>query len=359
MRVRHAARVLLALALCACQDTAPYYTPTIASPTYPDAQGHRPIVAIDKTHNNLHTMMTAYKGFKKLLTADGVDVRAFSTAFRPATCAPGSPGPCAYAAALQQIDILVIANPRIAVSADEASLIASWVSLGGSLLLVADHAPYPSYISELASELDLEWRSETAWFDYFTPADGSLETNHPVTLGSSTAEEIHAVLTFTGSLLRSTVSASERVSILTFPAGATYTDANNGDQSAEGWSQGLVMPFGMGRVYVSGEAAMFTAQRIVPGFLDMTETIEEVCGNPELTLAACVDQTCPGAEPACLQAFCPIGYSEAACTQFVGDRLAYEADPNLPKPAFYLGMQVTPYNEQFLLNIIHHLDHQI
>ena len=104
---------------------------------------------------------------------------------------------------------------------------------------------------------------------------------------------------------------------------------------------------------------MFTAQRIVPGFLDMTETIEEVCGNPELTLSACVDQTCPGAEPACLQAFCPIGYSEAACTQFVGDRLAYEANPNLPKPAFYLGMQVTPYNEQFLLNIIHYLDHQI
>jgi len=54
-------------------------------------------------------------------------------------------------------------------------------------------------------------------------------------------------------------------SLLTLPAGALFTDAQRRPFDDAGYSQGMAFESGTGRVFVSGEAAMFSAQIAVGG----------------------------------------------------------------------------------------------
>ena len=54
-------------------------------------------------------------------------------------------------------------------------------------------------------------------------------------------------------------------SLLTLPAGALFTDAQRRSFDGAGYSQGMAFESGTGRVFVSGEAAMFSAQIAVGG----------------------------------------------------------------------------------------------
>jgi len=96
-----------------------------------------PRVGIDAGHKNFHTRDGRYKPFADLLEADGYTVSA---------------APKFDAVALKGIDILVIANavgaPKDgqhmgpAFSPEECDAVHDWVRGGGSLMLIADHAPW-------------------------------------------------------------------------------------------------------------------------------------------------------------------------------------------------------------------------
>ena len=95
---------------------------------------------------------------------------------------------------------------------------------------------------------------------------------HPIVDGRGSSERVNQVLTFTGQALH----ADSATAFLVFSPSAVARPANpvverrGGDvivnvgygdaTGATGWSQGLALEYGKGRVVVLGEAAMLTAR---------------------------------------------------------------------------------------------------
>ena len=210
-------------------------------------------------------------------------------------------------------------------------------------MLIADHTPFPPFIAELATFLQIDWRdADSIAFDDFSAVDGTLEPSHPITQGAGPAEVIPSVRSFRGSALQY-LGEQPATSLLTFPAGVTYVDPATQVLSAAGLSRGLALEFGAGRVYASTEAAMFTAQVVSLGGFDI----------PSL---------CPQGVPLdeCMLELCMTSMTEQECLEAAADapEMMAVVDPNQPAPQdpMPVGMQVTPHNEQFLLNIMHWLD---
>ena len=230
-----------------------------------------PRVLIDEAHFNFHTASGRYKPFADLLTNDGYVV------------APGKEPFTAQS--LNGFDVMVIANAGAAAAnaADqtkpaftqaECDAMREWVRNGGALLLIADHAPAGPAAAILGSAFGVDMSKgftgdplnyehvalDSSWIR-FSRANGNLG-DHAITRGRSATERITSVLSFTGQSLK---GPKESTAILKLSAQAfDVDDPNNPDKakvtSAAGRVQALAMPFGKGRLVVSGEAAMFSAQ---------------------------------------------------------------------------------------------------
>ena len=263
------------------QPPDPSYNPILATPAYGARSG--PLVAVDSSHENFHEISGRYRGFYELLTADGYDVYDFGVPF-VGGCASDLAG-CAYFRALRQVDTFVIANAQTGISAEEAWVIAGWLrgELGcesgcapRQLFLIADHQEtydFPLHIAELSQRLGLHWPNGNVTERTFTPtlpigsnpqATGWLNTAHPIAQGRpGRNEDVVSVKTFRGSGLIEGTPQPGGVSLLTLPQGSFYTDGDRRRFDGAGYSQGLAFASGTGRVYASGEAAMFTAQSAV------------------------------------------------------------------------------------------------
>ena len=261
------------------QQSDPSYKPVLATPEYAPRSG--PLVAVDSTHDNYHVISGRYQGFYKLLTADGYDVLDFGVPF-VAGCS-SHPASCAYLQALKQVDTFVIANARLDVSAEEAEVLVGWLrgELGcergcapRQLFLIADHQTndfnFPLHIAELSQRLGLDWPNNNVSERTFTPTlppdydpstTGLLNTAHPIVQGRpGLDEDVVAVTTFKGSGFIAGSPPPGGVSLLTLPQGAVFSDDAHHGFDAAGYSQGMALEVGTGRVYASGEAAMFSAQ---------------------------------------------------------------------------------------------------
>ncbi|MGQ0714649.1 MAG: DUF4350 domain-containing protein [Gemmatimonadaceae bacterium] len=127
-------------------DTA--FNPRIAQPSY--AEGRGPVILIDEAHENFHTAGGRYLAFARLLRRDGYVVRPNTVRLTRA--------------ALEGARVLVIANALhernrddwdlptpSAFTAEEVAAMREWVAGGGSLLLIADHMPFPGAVDHLAA----------------------------------------------------------------------------------------------------------------------------------------------------------------------------------------------------------------
>lgn len=290
-------------------DTA--WVPSVARPAY---DGSGPRVGIDQAHRNFHTATGNYRPFAALLRRDGYRVSASTQPFTRAS--------------LSAFDVLVIANARggddaetvsaAAFTAEERAALREWVRGGGSLLLIADHAPFGAAAEALSMEFGVgmskgftrdtaaglsDRRSDS--FLRFTRENGLLG-RHPILEGRGAGERVGVVMTFTGqslsipagaaALLRLSPTAEDRVpptpaelrelaaqqqrviDSLTAAArgGGARDTATRAVQlrpaaeprytSAAGRAQGVAFAFGAGRVVVLAEAGMFSAQLIqLPG----------------------------------------------------------------------------------------------
>jgi hypothetical protein len=270
--------VLLALLYCSVAQAAPAgqapdsrYDPQVDDPAYLPGEGL--VIRLDTLHDNSHIIgedvagdRGTYWGFKLLLEADNNDVWDLDLAQGYVTGCIDDIDNCAYYQALAGIDVLVIVAPTEPIGAEEAALIAGWVSgeLDGclncsrSLFLIADHPPY-SAVDELSDALGLVWRHEHSPEDLLfvrepDPAtQGELDTSHVVTEGRDATEVVTRVKTFKGSYFK---EASEPLTggvpilrglSLPEPDGTEYY-------------HGMLFRHGGGSVYASAEAAMFTAQ---------------------------------------------------------------------------------------------------
>jgi hypothetical protein len=260
------------------------YEPFVAAPAF-SGRG-RPEVLIDEAHYNVHTMGGSYAPFAQLLRRDGYWVRRIGVPHSAEALRSQAntrrvlviANPLGWRGALQaalgrgRLERLVRLRPD-GISPGERAAIDAWVRGGGSLLLVADHAPAGEAARALAAVFGVEmtnwWAEDYAHHDTTTvnpgflvfSRDNGLLGPHPIIEGRDESEAVARVMTFTGQALRLPPRA---VSLLTLaPTAREYPYRRSREhegRSAAGLSQAVALEHGAGRVVVLGEAAMITAQ---------------------------------------------------------------------------------------------------
>lgn len=251
-----------------------------------------PTVVIDEAHDNFHTAGGQYKPFADLLIADGYRVIGSLRKFDTGT--------------LAGVDVLVIANARNltallagdlskpAFTEHECDVLRDWVRAGGSLLLIADHAPYGNASENLSQRVGVTmskgWTFDqasaggiTTQLD-FTRENGLLG-DHVILRGREPSEQVTHVRSFTGQFLGVPTDAAVLMRLsATARDAAKPTDLDAEDaasRSAEasarglrsspaaGRAQGIAMKFGKGKLVVLGEAGLLSAQ--IVRYADGTE----------------------------------------------------------------------------------------
>jgi hypothetical protein len=247
------------------------WSPTVSKPEFP--QGDGPVVLVDAAHGNFHTIDGRYSAFAELLELDGYRVRSASSEVSDEV--------------LSSASIFVISNAIYggddaewslptapAFSAEEIKDLVDWVETGGSLLLIADHMPFPGATADLADEFGVLFLNGFALRSFdeggvlsFTRSAGSL-ADHAITRGRSASEKVGSIRSFTGQAFRFVGPVQPLMHMpddwrVYLPIEAWEHSENTPSVSTRGLIQGGVLRFGSGRVAVFGEAAMFTAQSSV------------------------------------------------------------------------------------------------
>lgn len=141
-------------ALYAQQVPDTTFRPPIEKPAFPPGKGPR--VLVDEAHFNFHTASGRYQPFAELLRRDGYVVAGSAAKFTPET--------------LQGAKVLVISNALheknqsnwdpphpSSFTSQEIEVVRSWVSSGGSLLLIADHMPFAGAAGELGKTFGIRY----------------------------------------------------------------------------------------------------------------------------------------------------------------------------------------------------------
>ncbi len=190
-------------------------------------------------------------------------------------------------------------EPPSAFSDEEIEAVRIWVENGGSLLVIADHAPLGGGSSKLASAFGFTYlnghtgedRSAAAGYAKlsltYMPQVGL--GDHVINKGATGRRPINRFHTFGG---QSFIPPAEAVSLLTLPQGWSawfvYDIAANlqspQKMDASGMSQGAVLEFGKGRVAVFSEAGAFSAQ-LLPDGSHVGFNTELGKENPEFALS--------------------------------------------------------------------------
>jgi len=152
-----------------------------------------------------------------------------------------------------------------AFSESEIEAVTDWVRKGGSLLLLTDHDPFGKPSRSLAQSLGVEFtfdvvivpelndpREPDAARLVFTKSAGLIEA-HEITKG------VERVITYGGQGIgRTGADTADLLKIL--PSVQTLEGKSVLFRESGAWAQLIAFPFGKGRVVVSGETALFTAQ---------------------------------------------------------------------------------------------------
>ncbi len=247
------------------------WTPSVARPEF--SRGEGPVVLVDAAHGNFHTIDGRYAAFAELLALDGYQVRSADSAVSEDLLKSASIFVISNAiAGCDDAEWTLPAEP--AFTKEEIEHIVSWVEAGGSLLLIADHMPFPGATADLADAFGIVFLNGFAMKSLdeggsmrFTRSSGSL-ADHAITRGRSAAERIESVRSFTGQAFRIVGPAQALMSVpddwrVYLPTEAWEHSESTPSVSARGLVQGAVLRIGSGRVAVFGEAAMFTAQTSV------------------------------------------------------------------------------------------------
>jgi hypothetical protein len=248
------------------QMADPDFNTSVSKPAY---KKRGPKILFDEAHNNFHTSNGRYKPFAALITSDGYQVVPNKQQFASDS--------------LKSYRVLVISNAlgspamdapsasNAAFTEAECDAVRDWVASGGSLLLIADHAPMGAANQVLAKRFAVDMskmftvdqknydtESGNPGFIVYTRESGRL-ADHPVTRGRNESERINKIIAFTGQSLKGPPN-----SVAFMKLADTAMDAMPGGNtkpvSAAGRAQGIAMNFGKGRVIILGEAGMLSAQ---------------------------------------------------------------------------------------------------
>ena len=258
--------VIASASIRAQQVADPDFNPRIDNPGYKAERG--PVVMLDEAHFNFHTADGRYKPFADLLRRDGYRVLPNRSKFSKESLKDCKILVIANALAERNREEWTLPNPS-AFTDEEVASVRDWVRDGGSLLLIADHMPFPGAAEKLAAAFGVKWSNGYTIEPgangpmVFKRSDGSL-ADHPITNGRDRSERVDSIASFTGSAFQAEGAAplltlkGNAVSFMTTVAGQFKPDTPKID--VKNWQQGAALRFGKGRVALFGEAAMFSAQ---------------------------------------------------------------------------------------------------
>lgn len=262
---------LLLLSGCAgnqsIQQKADNWTATMSTPQFTADTGPR--VLVDAAHGNFHKIDGRFAAFGALLRADGYRVGSADQPISPELLSAADVFVIANAVKGGENAQWVLPTPP-AFEPEEVTALVEWVHHGGSLLLIADHMPFPGSVAALADAFGIAFRNGYAIKSIseggtviFTRSGGLAD--HAITRGRNTAEQITALKTFTGQAFSAVVPVEPLLRMpddwaVFFPQEAGKFTSTTPSESTRGLLQAAVLRHGQGRVAVFGEAAMFTAQ---------------------------------------------------------------------------------------------------
>jgi hypothetical protein len=258
--------ILVGPASPAQQIADPGFKAVVENPAYTKSF---PRVLFDEGHNNFNARMGRYKPFADLIELDGYQIVLGRKVLNKASLETFRILIVADALGAEDVDDEGAGNPAFA--DNECDAVRDWVKSGGSLLLIADQAPFGSAAEILAKRFSVDMSKGTtrdpvnhvresndqSWIIY--SRENKLLLDHPITAGRNDAEKIGRVIAFAGQSLKGPEGSSEFLKL-----GATAVDiapsAPDKEVSAAGRAQGIAFKFGKGRVVVVGEASMLSAQ---------------------------------------------------------------------------------------------------
>lgn len=245
------------------------YVPHVTAPAYPRSGG--PVVAFDASHNN-PTVDGTLLPLKRVLEADGYVVSEFESGIDAASLTGVGVLAIIDALADDNVDKWVLPVPS-ALDAAERLVLLEWVRGGGALLLVADHMPFAGAVEVVAAEFGIDvlngFAIDTVTWDplMFRKADQTLSP-HPIVAGRGEEEQIDSVFTYWGHALRATgphhrpLLLFEKGTVSLQPREAWRFSEDTEVKEVGGWSQGIALRVGMGRIVMLGDSGMLTAHLV-------------------------------------------------------------------------------------------------
>lgn len=263
----------------------PDFNPNIQNPSYSPGEG--PQVYVDEAHNNFHTLEGRFAPFAHLLKKDGYSLSPFTEQIRAESLKPVDILVISNALHEDDLGAWILPNPS-AFTPSEIKALETWVKDGGSLLLIADHMPFPGAAEELAAKFGFRMNNGFAIDTtrqgpiIFSKIDKTLN-EHAIT------QPIDSIASFTGQGFE---IPDDAISLLKLPKHvislmpdtAWQFHAQTPSIPMEGWSQGAVKKHGQGKVAVFGEAAMFTAQVAGPNRIKVGMNAESAPQNYRFVL---------------------------------------------------------------------------
>jgi hypothetical protein len=250
------------------QQADPDFDATVGKPAY---KKNGPKVLFDEAHHNFHTTTGRYKPFADLMGNDGYQLTPNKQKFSADVLKGYRILVTANARGSEKNDMVEAAKP--AFTDEESDAVRDWVKEGGSLLLIADHAPDGSANQILAQRFSVDmskgFTSDPENYEIasgnrghivYTRESGRL-VDHSITRGRNDSERVNKVITFTGQSLKGPANSIAFMR-LADTARDRIDRADIQTVSAAGRAQGIAMKFGKGRVIILGEAAMLSAQVI-------------------------------------------------------------------------------------------------
>ena len=246
----------------------------ISKPKYKKQKG--PTILIDGGHHNFIVEMGLIKPFVDMAINDGYKPTIDSGVFTPAYLAK------------YKIVLITPAMPfkfgskkeisgEITFTDQELAVLKDWVTNGGSLIILSEHAPIDKSMAPLLNTFGIQ-SSTGAVYDSancdttvtlpyfetilkFTRSNGLLNENHPITTGSKKKELVRNVETYTGCALY----GPSYINIFKLGSTAGIRKWNGISPLGGGDSQCLAGGFGKGKIVALGDCNGFTAMYVKSG----------------------------------------------------------------------------------------------
>ena len=250
------------------------FNASILNPKYKKQKG--PNILIDAGHHNFIVELGLIKPFVDLSTNDGYQPKIDSGVFTSA-----------YLANYQMV-LITPAMPfkfgskkevtnEITFTPDELTALKDWVTKGGSLIMLSEHAPIDKSMTPLFNtfgiQLSIGAVVDSVNYDtnikfpnvetilLFNNSNGLLNSSHPIITGANKNEIVDNIETYTGCAL----SGEGYTNIFKLSPSAKIRKWNASQPSGGGDSQCLAGNFGKGKVIALGDCNGFTAMYVNTG----------------------------------------------------------------------------------------------